>query len=52
MVEVLRSPAMREAMRAQGAEAAPGTPQQFTAFIASEAAKARQIIEISGVRLN
>jgi tripartite-type tricarboxylate transporter receptor subunit TctC len=37
--DALGSPAMQESLRIIGAVAAPGTPQEFSAFIAAEARK-------------
>jgi len=50
IVEILRTPAMRNALLAQGAESAPGTPAEFATFIKSETAKLKKVIELSGVR--
>ena len=40
--EILRTPEMRSILLAQGAEAAPGTPDEFAAFINSESAKMKR----------
>jgi tripartite-type tricarboxylate transporter receptor subunit TctC len=48
--EILRTPAMRATMLAQGAEAAAGTQEEFAAFIASESAKMKKLIELTGMR--
>lgn len=50
IVEILQSPGMRDKLRTQGAEAAPGTPAEFAAFMASETLRLRQLIEITGLR--
>jgi len=50
LVEILRAPAMRTALLAQGAEPAPGTPEEFTPFIRSETAKLKKLIELTGMR--
>jgi tripartite-type tricarboxylate transporter receptor subunit TctC len=50
LVEILRTPAMRNALLAQGAEPAPGTPEEFTPFIKSETAKLKKLIELTGMR--
>lgn len=47
---ILQSAAMRELLLAQGAEPAPGTPQEFTAHMKSETAKMRQLIELAGIK--
>jgi tripartite-type tricarboxylate transporter receptor subunit TctC len=49
--EILRTPDMRSTLLSQGAEAAPGTPREFADFISSESAKMRQLIEITGMRV-
>jgi len=48
--EILQTPAMRATLLAQGAETAPGTPAEFTAFINSESAKMKKLIELTGMR--
>jgi tripartite-type tricarboxylate transporter receptor subunit TctC len=48
--EILRTPAMRTTLLAQGAEAAPGTPDEFAAYISSESAKMKKLIEVTGMR--
>jgi tripartite-type tricarboxylate transporter receptor subunit TctC len=48
--DILRSPEMRAALIAQGAEAAPGTPDEFAAFIRSESAKMKTLVELTGMR--
>lgn len=49
MIEVLGLPTMRAALLAQGAEAAPGTPQEFAKFVESEIAKWGKAIKGTGV---
>jgi tripartite-type tricarboxylate transporter receptor subunit TctC len=51
-VEILNSPATREMLLAQGAEPAPGTPAELAAFIRSETAKWKQVIEVAQMRLD
>ena len=51
MVEFLRAPEMQAAMRAQGAEPAPGTPAEFALFIKSEMVKLRKVIELASIKL-
>ena len=41
---------LKEALAAQGAEAAPGTPEQFGAHIKSELAKWSQVVKTAGIR--
>lgn len=48
--EVLRTPAMHSALLAQGARAAPGTADEFAAFIKTESAKMKRLIELTGMR--
>lgn len=48
--EILKTPAMRATLLAQGAEAAPGTSDEFAAFINSESAKMKKLIELTGMR--
>ena len=48
--EILRTPEMRTILLAQGAEAAPGTPDEFAAYINSEAAKMKSLVERTGMR--
>ncbi len=50
--EILQTPAMRTTLLAQGAEAAPGTPGEFAAFINSESAKMKRLIELTGMRVD
>ena len=48
--DILHAPAMRAPLLAQGAEPAPGTPAAFAAYIASESAKMKRLIELTGMR--
>lgn len=48
--EVLQTSAMQQTLLAQGAEAAPGTPDEFAAFMNSESAKMKKLIEVTGMR--
>jgi tripartite-type tricarboxylate transporter receptor subunit TctC len=48
--EVLELVDVRERLLAQGAEVAPGTPEQFAEFIASETLRLRKLIEAAGLR--
>ena len=50
MVEFLRTSEMQAAMRAQGAEPAPGTPAEFALFIKSEMVKLGKVIEVAGIK--
>jgi len=51
IVEILRAPAFRDILQAQGATAAPGTPAELTAFMASETIRLRKLIEASGITM-
>lgn len=48
--EMLRTPEMRALLLRQGAEAAPGTPDEFAAYISSEGLKMKRLIELTGMR--
>jgi tripartite-type tricarboxylate transporter receptor subunit TctC len=48
--EVLRTPTMQSALFAQGARAAPGTSAEFAAYINSESARMKRLIELTGMR--
>jgi tripartite-type tricarboxylate transporter receptor subunit TctC len=48
--EILQTPEMQTTLLAQGAEAAPGTPDEFAAFIKNESAKMKRLIELTGMR--
>lgn len=50
VVELLRDPALQAALLAQGAEPMPGSPAEFTSFIAAEISKLRKIIDAAGLR--
>lgn len=52
IIEILRDPHMRNKLRAQGAEAAPGSPAEFAAFMASETLRLKRLIETTGLRLD
>jgi tripartite-type tricarboxylate transporter receptor subunit TctC len=49
---MLRTPAMRERLLAQGAEPAPDTPAEFARFVAAEAAKYARIVKASGAKVD
>jgi len=49
-VEILKSPSMQAALVTQGAEAASGTPEEFSAFIKSETVKLKKVIDLTGMR--
>jgi tripartite-type tricarboxylate transporter receptor subunit TctC len=50
--EILRTPEMRTILLAQGAEAAPGTADEFAAYINGEAAKMKSLVELTGMRVD
>jgi tripartite-type tricarboxylate transporter receptor subunit TctC len=50
IVEILRTPQTAEAFLAQGAEAAPGTPEEFGAWIRSEISKWARVVKEAGLR--
>ncbi|HET9579596.1 MAG TPA: tripartite tricarboxylate transporter substrate binding protein [Usitatibacter sp.] len=50
--EILRTPEMQATLLAQGSEAAQGTPEEFAAFMRSESAKMKRLVEVTGMRVN
>ena len=50
VVEIIRTPAAREWFLKQGAEPAPGTPEEFTAFMKSEIEKWGKVIRAAGIK--
>jgi tripartite-type tricarboxylate transporter receptor subunit TctC len=51
VVELIKSPAMREALLVLGAEPMHSSPQELAAYMRSETAKWKKVIESAGVRL-
>lgn len=51
IVDVLRAPAFQDMLRAQGGEAAPSTPAEFAAFMASEPRRLKTLIEVGGLQI-
>lgn len=51
IVEILQTPVMRDMLRLQGAEPAPGSPEEFGSFIKSETSRLRKVIELTGMRV-
>jgi tripartite-type tricarboxylate transporter receptor subunit TctC len=49
IVDVVRTAAFQEMLRAQGGEVSPGTPAELTAFIASESTRLKSLIEATGL---
>jgi tripartite-type tricarboxylate transporter receptor subunit TctC len=52
VTRILNTPEMRERLIAQGAEAAPDTPAEFTRFIADELARYARIVKTSGAKVD
>ncbi|MEP7064325.1 MAG: tripartite tricarboxylate transporter substrate binding protein [Betaproteobacteria bacterium] len=52
LVKILNSPDLKQKLALQGAEAAPMTPEEFSAFIANEVPKYAKIIKASGARVD
>lgn len=52
VVEILRSPDMRDRLRAQGAEAVPGARAELAAFMTNEAQILKKLIERAGLRMD
>jgi len=52
VTRILNTPDVRERLAAQGAEAAPTTPEQFAAFIAREIPKYARIVKVSGAKVD
>jgi tripartite-type tricarboxylate transporter receptor subunit TctC len=50
IVEIVRAPAARDWLLAQGAEPIPSTPEAFGAHIKSEIVRWKKIVELSGAR--
>ena len=50
--QILNQAEVRQQMLEQGAEAAPGTPQQFSSFIQAEAAKWSKVVQTANVQLD
>jgi tripartite-type tricarboxylate transporter receptor subunit TctC len=52
VTKILSTPEVRERLAAQGAEAAPTTPDQFAAFIKAEIPKYARIVKASGAKVD
>jgi tripartite-type tricarboxylate transporter receptor subunit TctC len=52
VTKILNAPDVKERLAAQGAEAAPMTPDQFAAFIKSEIPKYARIVKASGAKVD
>jgi tripartite-type tricarboxylate transporter receptor subunit TctC len=47
----MKTAELRSSLLAQGAELAAGTPEEFAAFIKSETARLRTVVEVAGIRM-
>lgn len=52
VVTLLNAPEVKDALFKQGIEAAPGTPEEFGAYMKSEIAKWRRVVQTSGATPN
>jgi tripartite-type tricarboxylate transporter receptor subunit TctC len=52
VVSLLNQPEVRDLLFKQGIEAAPGTPEEFGAYMKSEMAKWRKVVQASGATAN
>jgi tripartite-type tricarboxylate transporter receptor subunit TctC len=50
-VKLLNQPDIKQRLAAEGADAAPTTPEQFAAFIKSEIVKWANLVKVTGVKL-
>jgi len=48
--KVLALPAIQQRLTAEGADVAPGTPEQFAAYIKTEMTKWAQVVKKSGAK--
>ena len=48
----LADPAVQEQLAALGFEAAPGTPEEFAAFVSREIARWRRVVQEAGIRVD
>jgi tripartite-type tricarboxylate transporter receptor subunit TctC len=51
LVSILRTPELQSSLLAQGAELAAGTPEEFAAFIRSETARLKKVVDVAGIRM-
>lgn len=51
VVAILQTPELKAALLLHGAEPAPGTAEQFAAFIRSETARLKKLIDVAGIRV-
>jgi tripartite-type tricarboxylate transporter receptor subunit TctC len=52
LTTVLNSPDIKDFLFKQGLDAAPGTPEEFSAYIKSETVKWAKVIKASGIKVN
>ena len=52
IVEILRTPAVRDWLLAQGAEPTPSSPEEYAAHLKSEIVKWKKVIEVSGAKVD
>jgi tripartite-type tricarboxylate transporter receptor subunit TctC len=52
VLEILRTSEFHDMLQAQGAEAAPNSPAEFAAFIASESTRLNNLIKTVGLRMD
>jgi tripartite-type tricarboxylate transporter receptor subunit TctC len=51
IVDIMKTPAMREFLLAQGAEPAYGSPAELSGFIRNETGRWKKVIDAAGIRL-
>jgi tripartite-type tricarboxylate transporter receptor subunit TctC len=51
IVSILKTPELQTSLLAQGAELVAGTPQEFAAFITSETARLKKVVDLAGIRM-
>ena len=52
IVDVMKTPAMREFLLAQGGEPAYGSPAELSSFVGNETAKWKKVIDAAGIRMD
>jgi tripartite-type tricarboxylate transporter receptor subunit TctC len=51
LVKALASPALKERLASQGAEARPSTPEELGKFVREDLAKWRKVVQKAGIKL-
>jgi len=51
IVSILRTSELQSLLLAQGSELAAGTPAEFSAFIRSETARLKKVVDVAGIRM-